>query len=138
MFDELKRFKNSGHFFFKKGDNLNEVSRGVPDLPGVYYVLQLANGRVELVYIGKSGTILNNGKFKDQGLQGRLNNKQDGIKRQEYFDLKLEQEQINGFDIYWFVTFDKTNHDLPGFIEGLIIQRFFEVHGRLPAWNKEY
>jgi hypothetical protein len=138
MFDELKRFKNNGHFFFKKGDSLKEVSKGVPDLPGVYYVLRLANNKIELVYIGKSGTIMNNGKFKDQGLQGRLNNKQDGMKRQEYFDLKIEQEQINGLDIYWFVTYDKTNHDLPGFIEGLIMQRFFEVHGRLPFWNKEY
>lgn len=138
MFDELKKYKNNGHFFFKKGDSLKEVSKDVSDLPGVYYVIQLARGKVNLVYIGKSGTIRNNGKFKGQGLRGRLNNKQDGMKRQEYFDLKFEHYQMDGLDIYWFVTFDNANHDLPGYIEGLMIQRFFEVYSQLPEWNKEY
>jgi hypothetical protein len=138
MFDELKKYRNNGHFFFKKGDSLKEVSKDVPDLPGVYYVIRLAKGKVNLVYIGRSGTIMNNGKFRDQGLHGRLNNKQDGMKRQEYFDLKFEQHQIEGLDIYWYVTFDNANHDLPGYIEGLIIQRFFELYNQLPEWNKEY
>ena len=57
MFDETKKYKNNGHFFFKKGNQLSEVSKGVPELPGVYYIVRLAKGRVELVYIGKSGTI---------------------------------------------------------------------------------
>jgi len=138
MFNELKKYKNNGHFFFKKSDSLNEVSKDVPDLPGVYYIIRLARGKVDPVYIGKSGTIMQNGKFKDQGLQGRLNNKQDGMKRQEFFELKCKQEKIDGLDIYWFVTFDKANHDLPSYTEGLILQRFFEVNGRLPEWNKEY
>jgi hypothetical protein len=138
MFSELNKYKNNGHFFFKKGNSLKEVNISVPDSPGIYYVIRLARGRVELVYIGKSGSILQNGNFKGKGLQAHLNNKQEEINLQEFFDLKFDQEQIDGLDIYWFVTYDKTNHDLPGFIEGLIMQLFFEVHGRLPEWNKEY
>ncbi|MCX6325055.1 MAG: hypothetical protein NT144_00155 [Bacteroidia bacterium] len=138
MFDETKKYKNNGHFFFKKGDRLSEVSKKVPELPGVYYVIRLAKGRVELVYIGKSGTITQLGQFKDQLLKSRINNKQDGMKRQDFFDKKMIEENIDGLDIYWFVTMDKTNNDLPGYVEGLLIQRFFEVQGRLPLWNKDF
>lgn len=28
--------------------------------------------------------------------------------------------------------------DLPGYVEGLIMQRFYEVYGRLPEWNKDF
>jgi hypothetical protein len=76
MFDEIKKNKNNGHFFFKKGDNLKQVSKTVPDLPGVYYIIRLSNGQIELVYIGKSGLIRQNGQFKDQGINSCLNNKQ--------------------------------------------------------------
>lgn len=138
MFNELNKYKNNGHFFFKKGDLLSAVSRDVPEKPGVYYILRLASGQVDLVYIGKSGTIMQNGRFKDQLLKGRLNNKQNGMKRQEYFTLKIEQEKIDALDIYWFVTMDGFNNDLPGYVEGLLMQRFYELNETLPEWNKDF
>ena len=138
MFDETKKYKNNGHFFFKKGDSLKQLSKSVPDLPGVYYIVRLSNGRIELVYIDKSGTVLQNGQFKDQGLKSRLNNKQEGIERQDFFESRILKENIDALDIYWFVTFDAKSNDLPGFVEGLLIQRFFEVYGRLPLWNKDF
>ncbi|QIG88446.1 hypothetical protein G6R40_01685 [Chryseobacterium sp. POL2] len=82
MFAELEKYKTNGHFFFEKNDNLRNKSKDVPNLPGVYYILKLARGKVELVYIGKSGSMLQNGQFKDQLLNKRLNNKQDGIRRE--------------------------------------------------------
>jgi len=138
MFTELKKYKNNGHFFFSPGQNLKEQSSEVPDLPGVYYILRLAHGKVDIVYIGRSGTIQQNGKFKDQGLYGRINNRQEGLKRQEFFEQKCKNEKIDALDIYWFVTFDKNNQDLPGYVEGILLQRFFETYGCLPEWNKEY
>ena len=60
------------------------------------------------------------------------------MKRQEFFDKKMIEENIDGLDIYWFVTMDKSNNDLPGYLEGLLMQRFFEVQGRLPLWNKDF
>jgi len=62
MFDEIKKYKNNGHFFFKRGNSLKDVSKDVPDLPGVY-------------------------------------------------------------------------RDLPGYVEGLILQIHFKRHGSLPEWN---
>jgi hypothetical protein len=138
MFDETRKYKNNGHFFFEKGDNLKQVSKNVPDLPGVYYIVRLSGGRIELVYIDKSGTIQQNGKIKDQGLQSRLNDKQEGIGRQDFFNSRILKENIDALDIYWFVTFDTKHKDLPGFVEGLLIQRFFEIYGRLPLWNKDF
>ncbi|MBL7111061.1 MAG: hypothetical protein ISS19_03885 [Bacteroidales bacterium] len=138
MFDEIKKYKNNGHFFYKKGDRLAEASKDVPELPGVYYIIRLARGRVELVYIGKSGTITQSGQFKEQLLKGRINNKQDGMKRQDFFDKKMMAENIDGLDIYWFVTMDKSNNDLPAFVEGLLMQRFFEINGKLPLWNNDF
>ena len=138
MFDETRKYKNNGHFFFKKGDNLKQVSKSVPDLPGVYYIVRLSKGRIELVYVDKSGAIQQNGQFKDQGLQSRLNSKQEGIERQDFFEYRILKEDIDGLDIYWFVTFDIKSKDLPGFVEGLLIQRFFEIHGRLPLWNMDF
>jgi len=138
MFDDLNKYKNNGHFFFKKGDLLSVVSKDVPEKPGVYYILRLARGKVDLVYIGKSGTIMQDGRFKDQLLRGRLNNKQNGIKRQEYFTLKIDQDNIDALDIYWFVTIDENCKDLPGYVEGLLMQRFYELNGTLPEWNKDF
>ena len=54
MFDELRKYEKKGHFFFKKGNNLVEVGKEVPDLPGVYYIIRLAERRADLVYMGKS------------------------------------------------------------------------------------
>jgi hypothetical protein len=138
MFDDLSKYENKGQFSFRKGDNLAQKTKDVPKLAGIYYILRLADGKVDLVYIGKSGTILQNGTFKSQLLKARLNNKQDGVKRQVHFESKIYEENIDYLDIYWFVTVDDKNNDLPGFVEGVLIQRFYETHGKLPEWNKEY
>lgn len=138
MFDETKKYANNGHFFFQKGNKLADVSKGVPELPGVYYILRLARGRVDLVYIGKSGTISQNGKENEQLLRDKINYQQEGITRQSFFDKKMVEEKIDALDIYWFVTIDESNSDLPGYVEGLLMRRYFELNAQLPIWNKKY
>lgn len=138
MFQGLKKYKNNGHFFFTKEDLLSEQSKEVPDLPGVYLVYRLARGKIDLVYIGKSGPIQQNGKPKDQGLRKRLNYTHQGSNRQEYFNKKIEEENIDALDIYWYVTFDNAHRDLPGFVKGLWIQQYFDSFEELPAWNNEF
>jgi hypothetical protein len=138
MFDETEKYKNCGHFFLNKGEKLAIQSKDVPQLAGVYYIYRLAKGRVDLVYIGKSGTVQQNGTFKNQTLKERINNKQDGVKRQVFFDEKMESEHIDALDIYWFVTMNENNKDLPSYVEGLLMQHYFDIYGRLPPWNKEF
>jgi len=138
MFKETDKYKINGHFFFEKGDILNEVSIDVPNRPGIFYIIKLAKGRVELVYIGKSGTIHQNGKYSEQLLRDRINNKQDGVLRQQFFDKKIEDEHIDALDIYWFVTEDDQNSDIPEYVKGLLLQRYYELYKKLPLWHKEY
>ncbi|MEX0649001.1 MAG: hypothetical protein WEA56_01475 [Balneolaceae bacterium] len=138
MFDQTNKYPNQGHFFFNPGDNLQNKSSEVPDLPGVHYIMRLAGGSIDLVYIGSSGTVNQKGTLSNQSLREELNNKQEGIKRQQFFEKKIEAEKIDGLDIYWFVTFDENHQDLPGYVEGVLVQRYFEVYGTLPPWNKKF
>jgi len=130
MFDETKKYKTQGHFFFKKGNSLKEQSVDVPELPGVYYILRLAKGKVDLVYIGKSDNDLQSGSTVGASLADAL------TQAVAQFENKMTEENIDGLDIYWFVTMDKTNNDLPGYVEGILMQRYFDIHGKLPPWNK--
>lgn len=137
MFDETIKYKNNGHFFFKKGDKLSVVSNDVPNLSGVYYILKLSKGKVELIYIGKSGIITSEGDIKKQTLRRRFDDSQGKLYSHEYFYEKIEDANIDGLDFYWFVTMDKANNELPVYVEGLLLQKYFEVNGELPLWNQE-
>ena len=137
IFQHLEKYKQ-GHFFFEKGQDLKQQSKEVPSLPGVYYFLRLCKGKVDIVYIGKSGTILNDGSFKKQTLKERINNKQENMKRQQYLNKKIDEEKIDALDIYWFVTFDDNHKDLPAFMEGVLMQEYFDNYGTLPPWNKDF
>jgi len=138
MFDELKPYRQNGHFFFQPGNKLSEVSKDVPELPGIYLIYRLSGGKVELVYIGASGIMQQNGSFRDQLLKGRINNKQEGMRRQDFFEYKIKIENIDGLDIYWYVTFDKNLRHMPAFVEATVMQRYYEMNGVLPKWNKKY
>ena len=138
MFDELHKYKNKGHFFFKKGQLFSQESKNVPDKQGVYYIFRLAQHKVDMVYIGKSETIEQNGEYINQSLREMFDNKRQNVKRQVFFEQKMIEEDIEALDIYWFVTFDEKHQDLPEYAKGLIMQSYFETFGELPPWNEEY
>jgi hypothetical protein len=54
------------------------------------------------------------------------------------FEKRAVKENIEALDIYWFVTFDKKNQDLPSYVLALLMQRYFEIHGSLPPWNESF
>ncbi len=56
MFDELKNYTETGHFFFTLNDDLDTKCNAPSGKPGVFiiYVLKKSGG-VELYYIGSSG-----------------------------------------------------------------------------------
>jgi hypothetical protein len=136
MFDDLTKYKTNGHFFFTNGDSLATVSKGVPSMKGIYYIMRLAAGNIDLVYIGKSGTMQQNGSFKTQSLRGRMNNRFNGGSRQAFFESKFAEQPFEALDIYWYVTMDKTYQDIPGYVEALLLQQYFQIYGKLPPWNK--
>lgn len=142
MFDELEIYKNNDHFFFTAKADLEKVCNAPKKSSGVYIIYELKNGRVELVYIGSSGTIQNDGtvKHRDGGLFDRIvNGHQFGtISRSKSWKKKLADEKIEALDIYWYDTINSEEIGVPSFVEATIMMRFLEVHGRLPRWNKEF
>ena len=142
MFDELTKYKNNNHFFFTAREELENVCNAPKDKSGVYIVYELKNGRIELVYIGSSGKVLNNGttKHRNGGLYDRIvNGHQFGkVPRKKSWKQKLIDEKIDALDVYWYVTMNSEAKDIPAFVEATIMQRFFEVHGHLPRWDNEF
>ncbi len=136
MFDETNKYKTNDHFFYMPGSSLPEVSKAVPALPGVYYIIRLARGHVDLVFIGKSGAGAQLGNLKEtisRGLISGISTKAS----QSFIHRKMIAEKIDGLDIYWFVTIDGKNNDLPEYAEALLKQRVYNTYGRLPPWNAE-
>ena len=135
---ELSNYKEKGSFTFKKGNDLKDQSNKVANKAGVYCIYSVKGDIEKLVYIGKSGTINQDGSFKDQLLNKRINNKQDGIPRKDFFSQKLEKENIEMLKIYWYVTFNNEFKDLPAFVEAMLIQSYYTENRCLPAWNKTF
>ena len=141
MFDELEKYKSNGHFFFDGKDELENVCNAPKNGMGVYVVFALKNGKIEMVYIGSSGKIKQNGmkKIPKGGIFDALvNEEQFNSPRKRSWKEKIEKERIEALDIYWYETFDQKYMDIPSSIEGIIIQRHFDNHGVLPRWNREF
>lgn len=141
MFDELVKYKSNGHFFFSENEELKTVCNAPKNGMGIYIVYALKGGRIELVYIGSSGKILQNGtkKVRIGGIADRIvNGKQFDEPRRKSWKAKIIAENIEALDIYWYETVDKKNNDIPNTIEGILIQKFYHIYGTLPKWNKEF
>lgn len=140
MFDELEKYKSWDHFFFNKGEKLEKVCNAPKDGTGVFLVYELKDGRVELVYVGSTGKMTQTKKGISSNLlyDTLVYGKQFGEERRKSWREKLDSENIEAFDVYWYETFDEETWDLPNMVVGLIIQRFFEIHGAFPRWNKSF
>jgi hypothetical protein len=137
MFDETNLYKTKGHFFYTPSDSLVELCKDIPKKPGVFYILRLAKGRVDLVSIGRSQRIQSPQKSIIISLQKSILFFPDGKEREPFLQQKILQEKIDTLDIYWYVTMDKSNHHLPEYTEGILRQRYFEAIGNLPPWDEE-
>lgn len=148
MFDVLNKYKINDHFFVTPGDRLSQVCNA-PDsssgmfISGVYIVYALAEGNIELVYIGKSGQKGLDGEIKNRkagcgGLKDRIINGKDSDKvpRRKSWIALMEFEGIEALDIYWYVTYDGINKDFPEDVEGVLLQQFINLYGTLPRWNR--
>lgn len=133
---------NRGYIIFEKGKNLKKLTSDIPNGYGTY-VFHRNTKDGEILYIGKGGTIMQNGSFiKDNGgskqfLKQRLNGKQGEIKRAKFFNQQLDEDSsLNAIVIEWMIIDE--NKCLPAFLEACLIQNFFEQNHRLPLWNKKF
>ena len=72
MFDELDKYKEQGHFFLQPQNKLIDVCNAPSNKSGVYLVYSLKNGKIDLIYIGRSGKIEADGSMfiRKAGLGG--------------------------------------------------------------------
>ena len=118
--------------FPEDGKILKEITKDIPNSPGVYIIY---NSTGEIVYIGKAGTINQDGTFKKQGLRRRLNNQHHGMRREDYFISKIEENNLDHIIIKWYEVNPRV---IPGSAEGMLIQEYFNKHGELPPWNEGF
>lgn len=136
--DFAERFPTQGTFSFHQEDSLRRESQGTVGRHGVYLIYGVSGGQFELLYIGRSGTVTQEGKVGKQDLHGRINNKQNGVDRQRFFKLKLRAEKLDALIFDWFATFDDKMKTLPSYAEADLLQAFFDENGCLPRWNKKF
>jgi hypothetical protein len=143
MFDELIKYKHADHFFFAANDNLGEVCNAPIDKGGVYVIYALKGGRIELVYIGRSGKIKSDGtlfirKAGLGGLKDRIvNGKQFGEPRRNSWKRQMLIEGMEALDIYWYITHNDDFVDCPRVLESNLLSKYLGIYGRLPRWNNE-
>ena len=140
MFDELSRYKKTGHFLLKPTDNLASVCNAPKSCSGLYIVYALEKGKVNLIYIGISGRKGPDGKIKHRqdGLRGRfVTGKQFGGLRKVTWCKQMELENIEALNVYWYVTYDEVYSDFPKKLEEDLLEKFEVFHGNLPRWNKK-
>lgn len=143
MFDELNKYSNQGNFFFIATDSLVEVCNIPVDKYGIYVAYALKHGRIELIYIGKSG-------FTPKvDIEGRPSEEIDDIReslltgyqfgdieRKHSWPVQMMIEDIEALHIHWYVTFDAAHHDLPAYMQNKILQIYQGIYGAIPRWNQ--
>ena len=127
---------NRGYCSFKSSDSLRTQTKDIPDGYGVY-VFHKNERDGEILYIGKSGTILQNGCYEVQCLKDRLNNSQCGMGREKFLRKKMEEnKEIQQIFIEWYII-DEQKY-LPAFIEALLLQDYYTENSCLPIWNNKF
>lgn len=143
MFDDLKKYEQQGHFFFKYQDQLKDVCNAPTDKSGIYIVYALNNVKIELIYIGRSGKLGSDsaifirkaglGGIKDRIVNGHQFGK---IPRRISWINQMRKEGIEVIDIYWCATHNEEYSDCPRVLENKLLQNYINIYGRLPKWNK--
>ena len=105
-----------------------------PEKYGVYVIRkkESKNDEDNALYIGKAGTVMQNGSFKKQGIPQRL-------KRPHFGDDKWLSRFVekHGPLVIEYV-FLRAKPRSPTFVEAVLLQKYLSDHGHLPRYNTEF
>lgn len=85
ILSRIKKHCEIGDFEFDVSMKLSKATSKVPKGYGAYIIYTNEKNCENIVYIGKGGTIKNDGGFGKQQLRERLNNQQHGMRREDFF-----------------------------------------------------
>ena len=138
MYTELKDFK-SNSFTFTPEDSLEVVCNAPEAGSGVFLVYSVDGDNKELIMVGSTGTVQNDGtlKIKNGGLFDKIVNGHQFAKtgRKYSWPTQMQKESIDRLEVVWYETFNEKNKGIPTSVEGLVLQNFLNENGRLPKWN---
>lgn len=143
MFNVLSKYTHADHFFYVPNDELVEVCNAPTDKSGVYLIYALKNGKIELVYIGRSGKVKKDGSLSIRkagvgGIKDRLvNGKQFDEPRRKSWKKVMGLDKIEALDVYWYVTHTDIFVDCPRDVEASILEQYRDIYGEFPRWNKQ-
>jgi hypothetical protein len=126
MFQEPGHYTESDHFFFESHDDLETVCNAPKDKQGVFKIIELRKGKINLVCIGSAS---HEGLF-DAIVNGLHYN---GKTRAETLPQQLLRDETVALDIYWFVTEPPLS---PKAVESEMIEDYCYGGGKLPKWNR--
>lgn len=139
MYKELKKIKVKNQFQFTVNDHLEEVCNASETGSGIFLVYSVENEDKELIMVGSTGTIQNDGtlKIKNGGLYDKIVNGHQFAKtaRKYSWITQMKLENIVRLEVAWYETFNEKNKIIPTFLEAQILQNFLDENGRLPKWN---
>jgi hypothetical protein len=139
MYKELKSIKIKNQFVFHIDDSLEEVCNAPDAASGIFLVYSISNEEKELIMVGSTGTVQNDGtlKSKNGGLYDKIVNGHQFAKtgRKYSWPSQMKKESIDKLEVYWYETFNDKNKIIPTFLEGQILQNFLTENNKLPNWN---
>jgi hypothetical protein len=139
MYKELKKFKATNSFAFTIEDSLEEVCNAPESGNGIFIVYAVEGEEKELIMVGSTGTIQNDGtlKSKNGGLFDKIVNGHQFAKtgRKYSWPAQMKLENISLLEVVWHETFNEKNKVIPTFVEGQILQNFLDENAKLPRWN---
>lgn len=101
---------------------------------GIYAICDSDEQRV--LYIGKGGTIQNDGTFKNQNLNGRLKAPRGNYNNSYlYFQDIMNQ---NNFDSLIFLVIYSGVNNPPAYIESISLHQYLNQNNCLPMFNNEF
>jgi len=139
MYKELKSIKIKNQFVFDVNDSLEEVCNAPDAASGIFLVYDISNEEKELIMVGSTGTVQNDGtlKSKNGGLYDKIVNGHQFAKtgRKYSWPAQMKKESIDKLEVFWYESFNDENKIIPTSLEGQILQNFLTENDKLPKWN---
>lgn len=138
MYKELEKFKVSNSFTFTIEDSLEQACNA-SEGAGVFVVYAVEGGAKELIMVGSTGTVQNDGtlKSKNGGLYDKIVNGHQFAKtgRKYSWPAQMKLETISVLEVVWYETFNADIKAIPTAVEGQVLQNFLDENAKLPRWN---
>ena len=138
MYKELEKFKVSNSFTFTVEDSLEQACNA-SEGAGVFVVYAVEADAKELIMVGSTGTVQNDGtlKSKNGGLYDKIVNGHQFAKtgRKYSWPAQMKLETIAALEVVWYETFNADIKAIPTAVEGQVLQNFLDENAKLPRWN---